>query len=314
MRQPVSAHQPASAHQLAIARQPAPAHQLAIARQPAPARRAVGRSGGRRRAEVVVTLLAAVVAMIGLVACSHSAKANGHGVFGAAPNGSPGVGAASGIGSAGASAGSSSGTPTTSTGNHASSAPPSRAYPSDYLRAILTAWGAHETSYLTLLTNNSTKNQLYGYGSLDQHWTLASGQGATGSSYASYFNRDGDWIVLRSVNAETAAHQWHAGSVETWSKISYPSDPTAYVKYYMDAYVDGNSARMTKLGNQTMTTHFTGLSSKPDSGYTVGTPDGTAGHTHIEVTESSVSFDVIFRLVNADLGQSGAIEGCDSGC
>ena len=279
--------------------------------------RVARRSGFGGRLEIALMLLAAVAATGVLVGCAHEAKA-GQGSFGAAPNGSPGVGAASGIGSAGSSPGASTesatGGPTPSTSHHASSAPPSHAYPSDYARAILTAWGGHDTSYLTLLTNTSTKNQLYGYGSLDQHWTLASSQGATGSSYASFFNRDGDWIVLRSINAQTAAHQWHAGSVDTWSKISYPSDPTAYVKYYMDAYVDGNAARMTKLGNQTMTTHFAGLSSKPDSGYTLGTPDGTAGHTHIEVTESSASFDVIFRLANQSLGQAGAIEGCDSGC
>jgi hypothetical protein len=272
------------------------------------------RAGRRGRVEIALMLVGAVAATGVLVACAQGAKANGQGVFGAAPNGSPGVGAASGIGSAGASPGTTTGIPTASPSHQASPAPPSRVYPSDYARAILTAWGGHDTSYLTLLTNTSTKNQLYGYGSLDQHWTLASSQGATGSSYASFYNRDGDWIVLRSVNEQTAAHQWHAGSVETWSKISYPSDPTAYVKYYMDAYVDGNAGRMTKLGNQTMTTHFTGLSSKPDSGYTLGTPDSTAGHTHIEVTESSVLFDVIFRVVNQDLGQAGAIEGCDSGC
>jgi len=287
-------------------------------RQPAApsraARRVVRRPGRRGRIDAALMLLGAVVAGSVLVACNQSAKASGHGVFGATPNGSPGVGAASGIGSAGASAGGTTGSPTASPSHHASSAPPSHAYPSDYARAVLTAWGAHDTSYLALLTNTSTTNQLYGYGSLDQHWTLASSQAATGSSYASFYNRDGDWIVLRSVNEQTAAHRWHAGSVETWSKISYPSDPTAYVKYYMDAYVDGNAARMTKLGNQPMTTHFIGLSSKPDSGYTLGTPDGTAGHTHIEVTESSVSFDVIFRVVNQDLGQTGAIEGCDSGC
>ncbi len=95
-------------------RQPASAHQPATPLQAATAHRVVGPSGGRRRVEVVLTLLGAVVAMSGLVACSHSAKANGHGVFGAAPNGSPGVGAASGIGSAGASAGSATGTPTAS--------------------------------------------------------------------------------------------------------------------------------------------------------------------------------------------------------
>jgi hypothetical protein len=276
--------------------------------------RRIVRGSGHHQRSAVVLLLGAVVATGALVACNQSAKAGGHGVFGAAPNGSPGVGAASGIGSAPASPGSSAGTATAVPGHHATSAPASHPYPSDYARAILTAWAAHDTSYLTLLTNGSTKTQLYGYGSLDQHWTLASSQGATGSSYASFFNRDGDWIVLRSINEQTATHQWHAGSIQTWSKISYPSDPTAYVKYYMDAYVDGNAARMTKLGSQAMTTHFIGLSSKPDSGYSIGTPDGTAGHTHIEVTESSVSFDVVFRVVDQDLGLAGAIEGCDSGC
>ena len=166
-------------------------------------RAVAGRGPRRRGVEVALMLVGAVVAMSGLVACTQSAKANGHGVFGAAPNGSPGVGAASGIGSAGASAGARRPRPACRPrrpSHHASSAPSSHAYPSDYARAILTAWGGHDTSYLTLLTNTSTKNQLYGYGSLDQHWTLASSQGATGSSYASFYNRDGDWIVLRSVN------------------------------------------------------------------------------------------------------------------
>jgi hypothetical protein len=57
-----------------------------------------------------------------------------------------------------------------------------------------------------------------------------------------------------------------------------------------------------------------GLPTKPDMGYTVGTPDGTAGHTHIEVTEASASFDVTFRLVDQTLGSANAIQGCDSGC
>jgi hypothetical protein len=263
---------------------------------------------------VCAVTICALIAVGVLAACGRSASANGHGQFAAAPTGSPGVGAASGIGSAPASTGSATGAATATPSQHATSAPAGHAYPSDYARAILSAWAAHDTSYLTLLTNSSTKTQLYGYGSLDQHWTLASSEAAAGSSYASFFDRDGDWIGLRSINEQTAAHHWHAGSVQTWSKISYPSDPTAYVKYYMDAYVDGNTARMTKLGSPAMTTHFAGLSSKPDSGYSVGTPDGTAGHTHIEVTESSISFDVIFRVVDQDLGSAGAIEGCDSGC
>jgi hypothetical protein len=255
------------------------------------------------RTALVIALAAATLTM-SLGACNHNAT--GTGQLGAAANPSPGFGAVTGPPSAPASGGSASATP--------SATPSSRAYPSDYARAILTAWANHDTSYLTLLTSTSTKNQLYGIGSVDQHWTLANSQGATGSSYSSLFNKSGDFIVIRTINQQTAAHQWHAGSVQTWDKISYPSDPVAYVKYYMDAYLDGNTARMTKLGNQTMTTHFMGLASKPDSSYTVGTPDGTAGHTHIEVTEASVSFDVIFRLANQNLGQANAIEGCDSGC
>ncbi|HEY7176330.1 MAG TPA: hypothetical protein VH442_15550 [Micromonosporaceae bacterium] len=248
-------------------------------------------------------MVAAAALALSVAACNHAAT--GTGVLGAASNPSPGFGAVSGAPSSGA---------TTPTATPTKTGATARPYPSDYARAILTAWSAHDTSYLTLLTGTSTKNQLYGIGTVDQHWTLANSQGASGSSYSAFFNRDGDWLVLRTINAQTAAHQWHAGSVQTWDKISYPTDATAYVTYYMNAYIDGNTARMTKLGTQTMTTHFVGLASKPDSGYALGAAEGTAGHTHIEVTEASVSFDVTFRLANQTLGQAGAIEGCDSGC
>src|SRR5215475_2271382 len=259
-------------------------------------------TAGRGRILAVLAIATlAVTSIVSLGACGNGGK--GTRVLGNEPTGQPGIGAVS---TGPSSSPTDGGTP--------ASAPPTHPYPSDYARTVVTAWVNRDASFLTLLTNASSKNRLFSIGSVDQHWTLAASEGAAGSSYASFFNDDGDWIVIRMINAQIAARQWHAGSIQAWDKIAYPADAVAYVNYYMNAYLDGNTARMTELGNQAMTTHFMGLTTKPNSEFTVGTPDGTAGHTHIEVTEPTASFDVTFRLVNQNLGVAHAMEGCDSGC
>ncbi|HEY7175741.1 MAG TPA: hypothetical protein VH442_12560, partial [Micromonosporaceae bacterium] len=127
-------------------------------------------------------VVAAAVLALSVAACNRAAT--GTGVLGAASNPSPGFGAVSGA----PSTGTTTLAPTVPTTKASATARP---YPSDYARAILTAWAARDTSYLTLLTGTATKTQLYGIGTIDQHWTLANSQGATGSSYSAFFNRDG---------------------------------------------------------------------------------------------------------------------------
>ena len=137
-----------------------------------------------------------------------------------------------------------------------------------------------------------------------------------GSSYGSFYNDGGDWIVLRTINAMTSAHQWHAGSVQTWDVMTFPSDATTYVKHFVDAWINGNKARMGLLANTTLASQFLAMSNKPDASYTVGPNPGgsSAGHQHIEVKEPSLSIDFDLAVVNMYLGQHHAIDACDMGC
>ena len=265
--------------------------------------------------------LATVVAVAGLaVTLGACANASGSGsLTGAGTSGQPGVGApGAGSSATGLPATPIASTPATGGGSGSGSTtggtPATHPYPSDYFGAILTAWNNHDTAYLTLLTSTATRNQLYGLGNINKHWTLVSSEGAMGSSYGSFYNAGGDWIVLRTINDATSQHQWHAGTVQTWDVMTFPHDATTYVKHFVDAWINGNQARMTLLANASITSTFMAMSNKPDFSYTTGTPDGTAGHTHIEVTEPSLSIDFDLAVVNASIGLHHAIDACDLGC
>ncbi len=187
------------------------------------------------------------------------------------------------------------------------------AYPSDYFAAILAAWKAHDTAYLTLLTNASTASQLYGFGNINQTWTGTGANGAAGSTYEQFFNTAGDWLTLRTTNQETSAKHWHAGGVSAWDQMTFPTDPATYVKHFVDAWINGNTARMKLLSSTSLTSQFTAMSTKPDFDYTT-TTDGAAGHTYVEVKEASAGIDFTLAVVNQTLGHEHAIESCYSGC
>jgi hypothetical protein len=192
-------------------------------------------------------------------------------------------------------------------------APTSHSYPSNYFAAILAAWKAHDTAYLTLLTSASTANQIYGFGNVNQTWTDTGTQGAMGTTYDGFYNNAGDWLILRITNQDIAAHKWHAGGVNQWDKMTFPSDATAYVKRFIDAWINGNRTRMALLSNQSLATQFTGMSSKPDASYTTSF-EGTAGHIYIGVKNPANSIDVTLVVLTQALGGEHAIESCYSGC
>ncbi len=192
-------------------------------------------------------------------------------------------------------------------------APATPAYPADYFAAILGAWKAHDTAYLTLLTDATTASKFFGFGNINQTWTGTGANGAAGSTYQSFFNNAGDWLTLRLVNQETSAKHWHAGSINAWDQMTFPNDPVVYVRHFVDAWINGNTARMKLLSSAALTSEFTGMSSKPDLSYTA-TGDGAAGHTYVEVKETSAGFDVTLEVLNMNVGKHNAIESCFSGC
>jgi len=225
-------------------------------------------------------------------------------------------GGSGGLAGAGTSSAPVATTPATTPGSttRPTNAPASHSYPSNYFAAILAAWKAHDTAYLTLLTNASTATQLYGFGNINQTWTGTGSQGAAGSTYESFYNNAGDWLTLRSTNQDTTSKTWHAGSINNWDKMTFPSDANAYVKRFVDAWINGNVARMSLLSNATMAAQFTAMSTKPDSSYTTSSHGAAAGHSYYEVKDPSISLDITLQVANQFVGAEHAIENCYSGC
>ncbi len=265
------------------------------------------RSAARNLTALAVTAAATVM----MAGCGSSAP-SGTGAL-ASTSESPMPGASASASPAGSATPTATSTPTSGAATKTSTATP---YPSNYAQAILNAWKAKDSARLTLLTSSTTAHHMIsGLGSVNQHWTHIRDDGAMGSTYASYYNSAGDLLVLRLVNATMAAHKYHAGTLDTYDKMSYPSDPTAYVKKFVDGWIDGNVARMRLLSGSGVTNHFLTLTT-PDSSYTVGPAPqgGAAGTDPIEIKEASVSLDQTVKVAFPVLGGPHAIEDCLPTC
>ena len=195
-------------------------------------------------------------------------------------------------------------------------APEPAPYPSNYPAAILAAWKAKDTARLAQLTSASTANHLINdLGSVNQDWIHIRDGGAMGSSYVSYYNTKGDLLVLRIGNEAVSEKKYHAGSLQTYDKMTYPADAVAYVKEFVNGWLDGNADRMRLLSSDTITTHYLGLS-MPDTDFTAAMVlgSGAAGHVEIEVKETSPAFDQTLKVATPLLLGAHAIEDCDPSC
>jgi hypothetical protein len=265
-----------------------------------------------RQNAVAVTLCAAVLMALSACTASTASGSGGLAAGGASanPTAAPSVG-----GSASATA-TSAGTPTATP---TTQPPATHTYPSDYGAAILAAWKAHDTAYLTLLTTATIANQIYAFGDINQVWTSldgTGGSGAAGTTYWEFYNNAGDYIRFRTGNVATGAHQWHAGSVDLWDQMTFPSDPELYVKRFVDGWIDGNVARMKLLSNDAITAQFNAITARPDLSYTVAEAPGgaAAGSQYFDVTETDPSFHVTIQVTSQFLGHEHAIASCQSGC
>jgi hypothetical protein len=261
----------------------------------------------------IAALGAGVALLAALTACSS--VSGGTGALSGAPSASAGPASSSAPGSGSTpSSGPSSPAPAV-TVTVTPTAPATHAYPSDYFAAILAAWKAHDTSYLTLLTSASTAAQFYGFGNVNQTWHGLGGDGAMGTQYETYYNNAGDAITLRSSNQETSAKHWHAAGINNWDKMTFPTDSVAYVKRFVDAWITGNKARMTLLSSSAMTSQISAMT-PPGTTYTAAPSPGgsSAGHDHVEVKDPGTSLDMTLAVVDLSPGAEHEIDGCDSGC
>ncbi len=284
----------------------------------------------RRLHPAVAALCAGALLLAG---CASATTGNGvlgstlnsQGAGGAAPvagpSGAPSVGASGGAsgGPSGVPSTPTSGPSTPSTTPATPSTPatsaPATPYPSDYAQAILSAWGSHDLVRLTLLMDAADATHLLTLGDPDRHWTAVPGGGTTGSTYAQFYNNNGDWLVLKLNDNDLLSKLFHAGRLNTWDPISYPNDATAYAKEFVDGWIDGNQARITKLSSSAVTSYFLTLTT-PDSSYTAGPAPGggTAGHQHIEIKDAGTSLDTTLTIADQSLGGAHAIEDCTPGC
>ncbi len=200
--------------------------------------------------------------------------------------------------------------PTTTPPTTPTTAPPATPpYPSDYPAAILSAWAAHNATLLALLTSDHPAI-LNIPGHPDQHWTAIGCDGAAGSNYCSYYNNNGDEITIRLGNEAIAEHHWHAGSLQFWDPMTYPTDATAYADTFVKAWIAGNKKRMQLLSTTSVTNHFLAIP-PPDSDYHL-TPNGTAGHIYVEITHSG-GLDETIAIIDPPNGAH-AIEDCFPTC
>jgi len=171
-------------------------------------------------------------------------------------------------------------------------------------------------TFLTLLTTASIAHHLlHDLGGPDQHWTHIGGEGAAGATVQTFYNQDGDEVTIKTNNAAVAARHWHAGSLQSWNPMAYPSDDQAYVTAFVKAWIAGNRTRMELLASQSVTTHFLTLAT-PDSLFTVAEVlgSGAAGRVEVKVTDSATSLVATLIIATPVLGMAHAIENCDPSC
>jgi hypothetical protein len=124
---------------------------------------------------------------------------------------------------------------------------PQLSYPRDarsYADAVLAAWRARRLEQLAALTTPEVYDQIVGIpGRPDQTWSARGCEGAAGSSYCVYFNRDGNAIVLRVTNQLLRK----AHGVSEVRFPYFPDSDTGYVNEFVQAWRMGHRPRMLML-------------------------------------------------------------------
>jgi hypothetical protein len=236
------------------------------------------------RTRLVAIAIAAASGLGALAGCTA-----GHPTPGAAGSPSPGPsGPDSSVGDLPAP----SGTPATS------AHPTPTSLPSDadaYARLAVAAWRSHDAGALNNLNAPSdTVFHSLDLGNYDKRFdTLATCEGAAGSTYCTYFNTVGDTLRLQLRNELLGKP--HAIVGGTLIPITFPTDFQAYAKEALDAWQAHNSAAVALLTGKPADTAFAAVpAALRTSAFTFTGTDGAAGHGYITFSDSAgdqVSFE-----------------------
>ncbi len=256
----------------------------------------------RYRPGVIVVATVAVL-VLALAGCGKS----GAGTATATGTPAAGVGGLNPVdGSPAASA-----TPSDSAGPTAG--PSTAAYPGDakaYAQAALDAWASGAHAGLVALTSPAAAT---GFDHITSHpdmnWHFHTCEGAAGSQYCMWDNNNGDRLRIKVISQYVG--QAHAIDEVVLDATTYPSIADDYAGAFMQAWLDGNSYRMTALSAATVTSYFTHYTAQATWTFA---DQGTAGHTKVRITNPD-GFDQTVNVTNQYLGQPHAItEVCTTGC
>ncbi len=180
-------------------------------------------------------------------------------------------------------------------------APPT--YPNSaeaYAKAAVAAWAAKDTTRLNQLEvgGGSLHTMLACGNCYEVHFALhGTCDGAAGSSYCLFFNKVGDLLRLRLDNTLIGKPR-AVGLGSIFEPISFPSDDKAYAQEALDAWRDGNDARLKLLTSANMTSaQVTALGANPASGWTYDHSEGAMGSTYLSWNDGAGHL-LTFRFAN----------------
>jgi hypothetical protein len=233
---------------------------------------------GRRATYATMVTAAALAATMFLAGCASAAKSGAGNVGALSPSSSVSVGEP-GIGSAAPASATPSGTPANGGGGGAPT------YPStdkDYTRAVLDAYDTHASTRLAQLTVADGPTVFANLGSLDKHWHFHACGNDGALRQCTYDNNNGDRI---SIDLDPASlGKPHAVTTAFVDRTHYGNTADAMVGDFMQAWFDGNTSRMTALGDATATSYATGSGNAPESWNLSDAPSGASpGHTIVTV-------------------------------
>lgn len=160
-------------------------------------------------------------------------------------------------------------TPVRTSARPTASSPAPTTYPAAaraYAEQALAAWSQLRTPALTDLTSPDALRQLQGVNSPpNQAWTFQSCDGAAGSTFCAFGSPDGDVLTVRLTNPLLG--KAHAVVEVRFDPTTYATDPSDYVRTFVEAWRNGNTRRMLALANQVEVDYFSRLT--PPATYTV---------------------------------------------
>lgn len=125
-----------------------------------------------------------------------------------------------------------------------------------YASALLTAWGAKNSSRVAQLAVNGAVLQLGEAKSQDKQWSYVSCDASGDSTACLYRNSYGDQVTLTLTTA-TLGKPTAVGNV-LLERTSYANNRAGYASAFVEAWQAGNVQRMTRLANSTVANYFKG--------------------------------------------------------